>query len=56
MRKSKEDKQIINRKRLVNMMVTKKELANLNVSEIFKTGELSITITDGKHAIHNLNG
>lgn len=38
------------------MMVTKKELANLNVNEIFKAGELSITITDGRHAIHNLNG
>jgi hypothetical protein len=37
-------------------MVTKKELKDIKVNEVFATGELNIIITDGNHVIHNING
>lgn len=38
------------------MFVTKKELKNLNVEEVFAEGANFIKITDGRHEIFLVNG
>ena len=38
------------------MFITKKELKNLNVEEVFAEGANFIKITDGRHQIFQVNG
>ncbi|HEC2173937.1 hypothetical protein O0A02_00615 [Staphylococcus pseudintermedius] len=38
------------------MFVTKEELKDLNVKEVFESGKNFISIKDGRHIIYRVNG